>query len=402
MTCANDELINQLKLRMDELYPDAVQLRRQLHQCPEPGFAETETSAMVAAWLKKLGLEVETGIAKTGIKAILRGQKDSPVIGIRADMDALPITENTGLPFQSQHKGFMHACGHDGHMTNVLLTAALLAEMRQDIPGTVVFVFQPCEEGPPPGQPGGAERMITEGVLKNPDIQAMLGLHILPGIPVGSIGICSGPIMANVDTIRIKIFGKASHGAFPHQGIDAIYIASAAIMQFQTLISRYQDPTDPAVLSIGKINGGVRCNVIADLVEMEGTMRTFSHETQTSISQGIEKILKGLSIAHGCKYSFDLQKDAPFVNNDPQLTAQVIPLFQKILGDTQVQIIKPLTIAEDFAFYSKHIPSVFFMLGNGPSSALHTPEFSIHEDTLKIGPVLFAYSAINWLKDHKN
>jgi amidohydrolase len=279
------------------------------------------------------------------------------------------------------------------------MAARILAEIKEQIPGTIVFIFQPCEEGAPPGKTGGAQAMIRAGVLENPQIDAILGLHVLPDLPVGTIGLCPGPIMANVASFYIKIFGKASHGAFPHQGVDAIYAAASAVMQFQSLISRFRDPNEPAVLSVGKINGGVRLNVIAEEVDLEGTVRTFSFEFQDRISMGMEKILKGLSIAYGTQYRFDFTKDAPFVKNDRQLTEFFIPVFKKILGEKKVQIVKPMTIAEDFSHYSHKIPALFFFLGVGGKAALHTPTFAVDEAALKIGPVLFATAAIHYLNN---
>lgn len=383
-------------------HAEAVDLRRQLHRFPELCFQEKETSAFVAAYLKKLGLDVETGIAGYGIKAVLRGNREKPVFAVRADMDALPIAEKTGLSFLSRNKGVMHACGHDTHMTNVLMAAKLLAEVKDRIPGTVVFIFQPCEEGAPPGKKGGAESMIEAGVLENPRVERIIGLHVLPDLPVGTVGLCPGPIMANVASFYITIFGKSSHGAFPHQGVDAIYLAASAIMQFQSLISRFRDPTEPAVLTVGKIKGGVRLNVIADKVELEGTVRTFSFEFQDRISMGIEKILKGLSFAYGFQYRFDFRKDAPYVKNDPQLTRAMVPVFKKMLGDDKVVTVKPMTIAEDFSHYSHRIPALFFFLGVGGNAALHTPKFSVDEEILKVGPALFAAAAVSYLQGPGN
>jgi amidohydrolase len=392
------ETIKQIRQKAEQYYPQALKLRRHLHQCPELCFQEKETSEFIATFLEKLGLKVQTGIAGTGIKAILRGTRTKPVFAIRADMDALPITEQTDFTYASRNPGNMHACGHDAHMTNVLITAKILSELRDRIPGTIVFIFQPCEEGPPPNQPGGAQAMIQDNVLKNPLVDAILGLHVLPGIPVGSIGIRAGPIMANVASFYVNIFGKASHGAFPHQGIDAIYVASSAIQQFQSLISRFRDPKESAVLSVGKIKGGVRMNVIAEKVELEGTVRTFSFELQDKIAEGMEKILKGLAVAYGITYRFTFSKDAPFVNNNPELTEFFIPVFENILGKNQVQKVKPLSIAEDFSYYSHQIPAVFFFLGTGETSPLHTPTFSVDEKILKIGPILFAGAAIAYLE----
>ncbi len=387
------------KAKAVEYYGEAVNLRRTLHQMPEPCFQEKETSAFVARYLQRLGLKVHKGIGGFGLKAVLKGNAAGPVIAIRADMDALPIEERTGFPFASKNKGTMHACGHDAHMTNVLIAAKMLAGVKEKIPGTIVFIFQPCEEGAPLGKKGGAETMILNGVLENPHIDAILGLHVLPDLPLGTIGVCSGPIMANVASFYITIFGKSSHGAFPHQGVDAIYVAATAILQFQALISRFRDPNEPAVLTVGKITGGVRLNVIAEKVELEGTVRTFSFAFQDKISMGMEKILKGLSIAYGTQYRFDFTKDAPFVKNDPALFEFMLPLLKKELGDANVRIVKPMTIAEDFSHYSHKIPGLYFFLGVGGKAALHTSTFAVDEQVFKIAPALFAAAAVHYLEN---
>jgi len=386
------------KQKAEAYHPEAVKIRRYLHSIPEVCYCEKQTSEYIRKTLKEYGLEVETGIAGTGLKAILRGQKDSPVIGIRADMDALPITEDTGLEFSSQNKGVMHACGHDGHMTNVLMTAKILSEVRDKLPGTVVFVFQPCEEGPQDGSTSGAGRMIDEGVLENPKIDAMLGLHILPAYPVGTVALREGAIMANVAWVLITIKGKASHGAYPHEGIDAVYAASSAIIQFQSLISRKKDPKDQAVLSIGKINGGVRPNVIANKVEMSGTVRTFSFETETMIEKGIENILKGLQLSLNIDYDYKFVRAAKFVKNNAELVQLVTPVFKDILGEKNVLTATPVTIGEDFAAYSHKIPSLFFFLGTGDQGKLHTPTYAIDEKLLIHGPQLFAGAAVELMK----
>jgi amidohydrolase len=391
------DLHSWLKQKVAAYFPEAVKLRRYLHQHPEPCFKESKTSAYIADYLKACGLEVHTGIAGTGIKAILRGSKDRPVVGIRSDMDALPILEATGLEFQSQNKGFMHACGHDAHMTNVLIAAKLLAEMRDRIPGTLVFIFQPCEEGTSDGSPSGADRMISAGVLDHPRLDAMVGLHVMPGYPAGTVALREGPLMANVAWVFVTISGKSSHGAFPHQGIDAIYAASAAVMQFQALISRCKDPKEQAVLTIGTIKGGVRPNVIADTVNMAGTVRTFSFATQDLIEKGIEKILNGLQVSLGITYQYRFEKASKYVKNDSNLTRLVIPLFKKLLGDEQVRITDPVTVGEDFASYSHQIPSFYFFLGAGEKGALHSSSFTLDENMFHYGPLLLSAAALEFL-----
>jgi amidohydrolase len=381
----------QLKRRASELFPEAQAIRRTLHQMPELCFCEVQTAQFVGDYLKKLGLEV-TRIGKTGLKAVLRGSRPTPVIAIRSDMDALPITEATGYPFASKNAGAMHACGHDFHMTGLLITAKMLSEVRSRLPGTVVFLFQACEEGAPPGQTGGAEELVAGGALRAPDVDAIISLHVYPDLPTGQVGLRPGPIMANADTIEIRILGKASHGAFPHQGIDAIYVAAVAIEQFQALISRRKDPGEKAVLTIGMIQGGVRENVIAAEVTMKGTVRTFSRLVQQQIKSGIENILKGLELAFGIRYQYTFTIGNAFVDNDPDLTAFWGDGFRRLLGADHVITVEPQTIAEDFYAYANRVPALYFFLGVGQGAApapLHSSTFTPDEEALRLSPLLF-------------
>ncbi len=392
------DFISHFQVQAAAMAGESVQLRRQLHQIPELCFQEKETARFVAAYLEKLGLEVTTGIAGTGIKAVLSGSRPGPVVGLRSDMDALPIEEATGLPFASRHPGQMHACGHDAHMANLLVAARLLSGVRDRLPGTVVFIFQPCEEGAPKKEKGGAERLIEAGILDHPRLDAMLGLHVLPDLPAGQVAVRPGAMMANVSWIYIHIQGKAAHGAFPHQGIDAIVAAAQAVTQFQTLISRSKDPGEKAVLTIGKISGGVRSNVIAESVDMEGTVRTFSDALEDQIRKGIENILHGLETAFGVKASLEFEKVNPAVVNDAKLVDLALPVFRKILGESNVLATEPLTIGEDFALYSRRLPSLFFFLGSGIGNALHSPTFTIDEEILKTAPALLAAAAYAYLE----
>ena len=391
-------LIETLKTANTGAFDEAVRIRHHLHTIPETCNTETKTSRFVADYLQDLGLEVTTGIAgQNGVKAVLHGSKKGPVVGIRADMDALPITEATGLEWSSGHEGKMHACGHDIHMTNGLIAAKLLSSVKDRLCGTVVFIFQPCEEGASGDEPAGASAMVRAGVLDDPEIEAMFGLHVMPGFDVGTAALCEGPIMANVATVQISIHGRASHGAFPHEGIDAVYAASMAVIQFQSLISRIKDPNEKAVLSIGTINGGVRFNVIADRVDMEGTVRSFSEGTETMIEAGMGKILEGLRVSHGIEYDYRFGKGSRFVKNDPELTRRAMALFGDILGKDRLLTTDPMTVAEDFAVYSHRIPSVFFFLGAG-EGALHSPDFAPDDEILRYGALLLASAAATYLE----
>lgn len=387
-----------IREKIEALYSEAVSLRRQLHQFPELCFNEAETAKFIINYLRRWGLEIQTGIGGYGVKAILRGQNSGPVIGIRADMDALPLTEATGLDFSSVNSGVMHACGHDIHITNVLIAARVLAEAKATLPGVVVFIFQPCEEGPADGSPGGADRLLGAGVLENPKIDIMMGLHVMPGYPIGSLAMREGAMMANVSTISIAINGKACHGAAPHEGIDAIYAASLAIIQFQALVSRMKNPAEQAVLSIGQFNAGTRPNIIADKAVLSGTVRTFSPEVELLLENGIENILKGLQSSLGINYEYAFTRSAKYVKNNEKLVSRLMPFFETLLGAGNVITAQPVTIGEDFSVYSHHIPSIFFFLGTGDSAKLHHPAFSPDEKILLTGSLAFVGATLELMK----
>ena len=383
-------------------FEEAVRVRHHLHRIPEVCYCEEKTALFVADYLRTLGFKVEINIGgKRGIKAVLHGNRAEPIVGIRADMDALPIEEETGLAWASEHAGAMHACGHDIHMTGVLMAARILSDLKDEIPGTVVFIFQPCEEGTSDGSPAGASMLIQADILENPTIDAMFGLHVMPGTPIGTVQVRGGAFMANVATIKISIIGKSSHGALPHEGIDAVYAASSAVMQLQSLISRVKDPGEKAVLSIGKINGGVRMNVIAERVDMEGTVRTFSFETEKLMEEGIRNILEGLKVANGIEYEYAFLRGSQFVKNDGNLTERTIPLFKQILGNENVFIIDPVTVGEDFSAYSHIIPSFFFFLGAGIEGNVHHPKFAPDDEILKYGGMLLSSAAVQHLIDYE-
>ncbi len=387
----------------NDLFDEALTLRRRFHENPELGYLETETSAFIEQYCADLGLEVIAGTGRTGIRAILRGEAEGPVVGLRTDMDALPIQEENDIPFSSKNPGIMHACGHDFHMANLLITAKIAAQMKEHIPGTIVFVFQPCEEGPPRGDIGGAHKMVKEGVLLDPDIEAMIGLHVFPGLPAGTAGFREGPFMSTIDFFYIDIKGKYAHGAYPHKGIDAIYGAALAIMEFQAVISRLKDPVEPAVLTVGKIEGGERENVLAGMVRMAGTVRTFSDSTRETVKDGMEAVLRSLNTLHGYESEMDYVNLGPYLLNNRALAKSIMPAMQRILGDENVIELPPQMVSEDFAYYSHQIPSFFFFLGvanneKGYTSGLHTPTFMGDEDVLKIGPALMLEMAVEYMK----
>jgi len=391
-------LLSRMKTLSEQLYPEAVSLRHQLHRIPEPCFMEKETSEFVRQYLEKLGFTHIQSMAGTGLKAVLNNTKPGPVLALRTDLDALPIDEQTNVPYRSEKKGFMHACGHDIHMTNFLISAKILSQFKDELPGQVVLIAQPCEEGTPDGSPSGAQKMIDAGVLSSPSVNAVIGLHVMPGLPLGKVSFRPGPLMANVATLFVTIKGKASHGALPHQGVDAIYTAALAITQFQSLISRLRDPIDPAVLTIGTINGGVRMNVIADEVKMEGTVRSFTFETENMIKKGIENILEGLKKVYGIEYSCQLSSMSRYVKNDVDLSRLAAGAFTELLGPDNVTESKPMTIAEDFANYSHKVPSFFFFLGAGDTAPLHSSTFLPDDTILKTGPLSLAWLAFSTLE----
>ncbi len=391
-----------IKKKAEEYFSEAVKIRRHIHMYPELSNREFKTSEFVADYLKRLGLKVKRGIAKTGVVALIEGRRKSPVVALRADMDALPIQEKNNVPYRSRVKGVMHACGHDAHTTILLITAKILSSMKDQLPGTVKLIFQPAEEGPPPGEEGGAPLMIKEGVLENPHVDAIFALHVNPKLRVGKVSFKCGAFFANADRFIVEIRGKSSHAAYPHLGIDAIYAASLAVVEFQALVSRIVDPRQPAVLTVGKIEGGRRFNVLAEKVVMEGTVRTFSFETRRKIKEGMRGILDGLSRSLEINYRLDYLEGTPFVKNDERLCSLAEKVFTQMLGQENVVKTGFETVAEDFAYYTHRVAGFLYWLGvgnpeKGITSGLHTPTFNIDEQALKIGPALMSSLALEYL-----
>lgn len=402
--------INQMA---DAIEPKVIEWRRDFHRHPELSNREFKTAEKVAAHLRALGMEVRTGIAYTGVVGILKGGQPGPVIGLRADMDALPVAERVDLPFKSVAKStyngeevdVMHACGHDTHVAIMMGVAEILSAMKNDWAGTVVFVFQPAEEGPPAGEEGGAPLMIKEGVLDNPKIEAMFGLHINSQTEVGKIAYRSGGIMAASDWFYIEVHGKQTHGSQPWSGVDPIVVSAEIIQGLQTIVSRQMDLTEqPAVVTVGKISSGVRANIIPELAEMTGTIRTLDTAMQRKIHQKLKLTAEKIAESAGARAEVRIENKTPVTYNDPALTARILPSLRDAAGSDKVEEVKARTGAEDFGFFAQKVPSFYFFLGGMPkgkkreeAAAHHTPDFYIDESGMKLGVRAFCYLVLDYL-----
>jgi amidohydrolase len=374
------------------LVPHLVETRRDLHRHPELSNREERTGQLVAERLRALGLdEVRYPIARTGVVGVLQGGRPGPVVALRADMDALPIQEKPDSPYKSLNSGVMHACGHDAHTAMLLGAAEVLVKLKARVPGTVIFLFQPAEEGAPEGEEGGAPLMVKEGALDGRKPLAVFGLHVALGVDVGQIGYTEGPIMASSDSFTIEVQGKSVHGALPHQGLDPVPVAAELVQALQLIVSRQVDAQQPKVLTIGRIQGGTRFNIIAERVVMDGTLRTFDPAVRTDIKARMLRTVEGVSKAHGLTASlrFIGQGNAPTVN-DLALTRRSLPGLAPIFGKDGVIPIRPLMVAEDFWVYGTRAPAVLLILGTrnrakGIESVNHTPDFDIDEAALPLG-----------------
>lgn len=389
--------------RADALTQKVIEWRRDFHEHPELGNRETRTAGIVAAHLKSLGIEVQTGVAKTGVVGILKGAKPGPVVALRADMDGLPVTERVPLPFASkvrttyngQEVGVMHACGHDSHVAMLMGVAEILSGMKKDLAGTVKFIFQPAEEGVPAGEEGGAELMVKEGVLENPKVEVIFGLHINSQTPVGELVYKPGGTMAAVNDMKITITGQQAHGAYPWSSIDPIVVSAQIINNLQTIVSRNLDVTqNPGVVTIGAINGGVRSNIIPEKVEMLGTVRTFTREDEAMFISRIKTIATKTAEAAGAKAEVLIPYSShyPVTFNDIALTEKMLPTLQYTAGSANVKLKPPVTGAEDFSFFQEKVPGLFFFLGAMPkgndplkTASHHTPDFFIDESSFGLG-----------------
>lgn len=377
---------------------DLIALRREFHSIPELAFEEYETSKRITKYLKKWGLEVKADDSKTGVVGLLRGVKTGKTIAIRADIDALPIKEETGLNFSSKNEGKMHACGHDGHIAIGLETARILSQYKEKLKGNVKFIFQPAEEI---GK--GAEFMMEKHVLNNPDVDAIVGLHIWPDLGSGYIGIKHGTIMAAIDKFVIEIIGIGGHGAIPHKSVDPIVMASEIITSFQKIINREIDPLKVAVITVGTINGGTAFNVIPNKVKITGTVRTFDPEIREFIPQRLERITDSITSGGRGRYKFNYIYVVPATINDNNLTEKVIKIIKNTYESNKViESIRPSMVGEDFSLYQEKIPGTYFFLGTrnekkGLTHSVHHSKYSIDEDVLKIGVRNFCEIVLGYL-----
>lgn len=399
-------LTDEINSSAEKILPQVIEWRRFIHQHPELGNREVKTAAFIEEKLRALGLEVRTKIAKTGVVGILKGGQPGPVIGLRADIDGLPVTERTNVPFKStetaeyngQKVGVMHACGHDSHIAMLLGTATVLSQMKDKLKGTVVFIFQPAEEGPPAGEEGGAALMVKEGVMNNPKIDAIFGIHINSSTEIGKIKYKSGSFMAASDWFSIKIKGKQSHGSQPWLGIDPVMVASSIIQGLQTIVSRQSELTKaPVVISVGKINGGVRENIIPEELTMSGTIRTLDDAMQKDVHQRIKTTAEKIAESFGAKAEVSIDTKTLVTYNTPGLVEQSLPSLAKAIGKENLIDAEWTTGAEDFSYYRLKAPAFFFFVGGmpkgmNPKDAFphHTPDFYIDDSRLDVGIKAFA------------
>jgi len=391
-------LNDQIDQMADQLERKVIEWRRDFHENPELSNREFRTAEKVANHLRSLGLEVKTGVAHTGVVGLLKGGKPGKVVALRADMDGLPVKEKVDLPFASKAKGVyqdkevdvMHACGHDNHIAGLMGAAEILASMKDELPGSVKFIFQPAEEGAPLGEKGGATYMVEEGVMDNPKVDAIFGLHAWPGL-IGTAQYRSGPIMAAAERMRITVTGVQTHGAKPWGGVDPIVVSSQIIMSLQTIIAREVDITAvPAVVTIGSIHGGIRNNIIPEEVVLEGTIRTFEEDIRQQIHKSIQDKVEMIAAASGAKAKLEIFSNiAKVTYNDPSLTEQMLPSLRRVYGDENVMVRPFVTGAEDFPFFTDHAPGLYFFNGvaEDPSIAYsnHSPYFFADERNLKYG-----------------
>lgn len=390
-----------------------IEWRRDFHQHPELGNEEVRTAKIVADHLRQLGMDVETQIAYTGVVAILKGAKPGPTVMLRADMDALPVTEMTDVPFKSTKTttyrgvdvGIMHACGHDTHVAMLMGTAEVLAGMKDELHGNVMFVFQPAEEGAPQGQEGGAELMLKQGIFKKHQPDVAFGMHITSGLPTGTIGYRSGPFMASSDRFEIEVHGVQSHGSTPWKGADPISAAAQIVTGVNHIVSRQINITkEPAIVSFGKIAGGVRNNIIPNRVDMVGTIRNFDMDNRAQIFEKIKNTASHIAAASGATAEAKIFEGYPVTINNPELTSQMLPSLKRAAGEEKVVEMQKITGAEDFSFYALEVPGLFVFLGGTPldkdpskAPSNHSPYFFADESAMKVGTASMVQLTLDYM-----
>lgn len=393
--------MNQLVDEAKKIHSELIKWRRYLHQHPELGFEEENTSRFVQEHLQQLGIEVQAPLAKTGVVGLIRGEQPGPTVALRADMDALPIQDQKQVEYASKIDGKAHLCGHDAHTTMLLGAATLLAKNPPRV-GNVKLLFQPAEEGL-----GGASAMIKEGALENPGVRAIAGLHVFPGVPTGHVTTVSGIACAAADEINIEIIGKGGHAAHPHLSVDSITVAAQVITAIQQIASRQVDPLLPLVITIGKMEGGYKRNIIAPSVRLEGTVRTLDPALRETIADQIERVIKGVCQAFNATYTYEYNYGYPSIINDESLIPYVEETAHEVLGEGTFSLVKPSMGGEDFSYYTQKVPGIFFRLGvgndqKGTTYPLHHPLFDIDEDALPLGSAMLAQFALNYLRKLEN
>lgn len=384
--------------RVQDLASELVACRRDFHRWPELSFREVHTAARIASELQTMGLEVQTGIAKTGVVGLLRGGRPGgKTLLVRADIDALPLDELNDVPYRSRNPGVMHACGHDAHMAMLLTAIRVLVEHRDAIAGNLKFVFQPAEEGP-----GGADLMIEEGVMENPRVDAAIGFHIWNELPVGVIGVRSGPLMASSDEFEIVIEGQGTHAADPHLGIDAVVVAAHVLTALQSIVSRQVSPLDSAVLSVGKIVSGSGHNIVAQTAHMSGTVRTFSEALRAGMPGRIEQLISGVAAAFGATARLEYRYQYPVLDNAPEMATLIRRAAECVIGHEQVVTASATMGAEDMAYFLREVPGCYFLIGSanpakGCDKPHHHPEFDIDEDAMPVGVQVIVQAVLDYL-----
>ena len=385
----------------DELFPYTQTLRRDFHLHPELGFQEVRTAGIVARELRELGIEVSTGVGKTGVVGLIEGGKPGPILLLRADMDALPIHEETGAAYASTNEGVMHACGHDGHTAILLTVAKMLHQVRGQIPGTIKLVFQPAEEGM-----GGAEAMIQDGVLESPKVDLAIGLHVWNEKPVGWLGIAGGPTMAGAEKFSIRLTGKGAHGAAPHLGADPVVAGAQIVSALQSIVARNVAPLEAAVVSVTTFHAGDAFNVIPQYAELTGTIRTFKPSVRETVLRRFSEIIEGAAGAMSCRAEIDLIRLTPPVINEPRITEIVQRAARQTLPDHELSTVNHITMgSEDFAFFMEKVPACFFFVGSadekrGLDYGHHHPKFDFDEAVLSQGAALLAQAALDLLASY--